>query len=156
MQTAPALIALLIGTAVYLLDRRPETVYFMTHWMVGGHRTSPFFGTLGNHLPTFVHVYALILLSAVVAVPSRGYVLAICLFWLVLDSAFEFAQTSFIAGAIADHVPEWFGAIPFLENISRYFVAGTFDVLDLYSIAAGSFAAYLTIVISTRNTYEND
>ena len=156
LQAAPALIALFIGTAVYLLDRQPETVYLMADWMGGGKRESPFFGTLGGYLPAFIHVYAFILLTVLVAAPSRVHALAICLFWLVLDSAFELAQVGVIARAIADHVPGWFAGIPFLDNTSHYFLAGTFDVLDLYAIAAGSFAAYLTIVISNRGNHEND
>ena len=156
LQAVPALIALLVGTAVYLLDRQPETVYFMADWMGRGDHARPFFGALGGYLPAFIHVYAFTLLTVLVAAPSRAHALAICLFWLVVDSAFEFAQIGVVARAVADHVPGWFAGIPFLDNTSRYFLAGTFDVLDLYSIAAGSFAAYLTIVISTRGNYEND
>ena len=152
-QAAPALIALFIGVGVYLLDRQPESAYFMAHWMILGDSAQPFFGDLGNHLPTFVHVYAFILLTAVVVAPSRAFAIAICIFWLVIDSVFELAQIRFIAQGVANLAPEWFRAIPFLENTSDYFLAGTFDVLDLYSIAAGSVAAYMTIIISARRTY---
>jgi hypothetical protein len=153
IQTAAAVTALLIGVFVYLLDRQAESVYFMSSWMALGDSMSPFFGTIGDQLPTFVHVYAFILLTMVVASPSRGYVLYICLFWLVLESLFELAQITVIAHWITSHIPEWFSGIPLLENTAAYFLGGTFDVVDLCSIAAGTLAAYLTIVISTqRNT----
>ena len=152
LQAVSALTALLIGTAVYLLDRRPETVYFMAGWMAGGSHGNPVFGALGAHLPTFVHTYAFILLTVVFTSASRAHAIAICCMWLAIDSLFEFAQTPVIAQAIVNNVPDWFGAVPFLENTSAYFLSGTFDVLDLYSIAAGALAAYLTIVISNRRT----
>jgi len=150
IQTAAAVTALLIGVFVYLLDRQSESVYFMTYWMSLGNTMNPFFGIVGNQLPTFIHVYAFILLTMAVASASRESVLIICLFWLILESLFELAQITVIAQWIANYTPEWFHGIPFLENTAAYFLAGTFDVLDLCSIAAGTLAAYLTIVISTQ------
>lgn len=152
IQTAAAVTALFIGVFVYSLDRQPESVYFMSSWMALGDNMNPFFGTIGEQLPTFVHVYAFILLTMAVVSPSRKYVLPICIFWLIIDSLFELAQITVIAHWIARHVPEWFHGIPFLENTTAYFLGGTFDVLDLCSIAAGTLAAYLTIVSTQRNS----
>jgi len=47
---------------------------------------------------------------------------------------------------IAANSPGWFSNIPFIENVPAYFLQGTFDVLDLVSIAVGAVAAYLTLV----------
>ena len=151
-QLVAAAIALAVGVAVYLLDRNPGSVYFMTHWMVPDERVGTSFGAIGNYLPTFVHVYAFILLTVVFTAATRAHALAICLFWLAIDSLFEFAQMPVIAQRIAGSISGWFGGIPFLENTSAYFLAGTFDLLDLCSIAAGALAAYVTIVISNRRT----
>ena len=154
-QTAIAVTALLIGVFVYLLDRQSESVYFMTCWMSLGNTMNPFFGTIGEQLPTFVHVYAFILLTMAVVSPSREYVLPVCLFWLIIDSLFELAQITVIAQWTTGYVSEWFHGIPFLENTAAYFLGGTFDVLDLCSIAAGTLAAYMTIVISTQRNANN-
>ena len=150
IQTIAAVTALLIGVLVYLLDRQTESVYFMSSWMALGDSLNPFFGTIGDQLPTFVHVYAFILLTMVVASPLRGSVLYICLFWFIIESLFELAQITVIALWIASYSSEWFHGIPLLENTAAYFLGGTFDVIDLCSIAAGTLAAYLTIVISTQ------
>lgn len=155
IQAAPAAIALLVGVIVYLLDRQTDSVYFMAHWMVLGENSRPFFGAIGNHLPTFVHVYAFILLTAIFVTQSRAYALSICIFWFIIDSVFEVAQITTFAQWIAKHIPYWFHKIPFLENTSHYFLSGTFDVLDIFSITAGTLAAYLTIVISTQRTDNN-
>ena len=150
IQTAAAVTALFIGVFVYSLDRQPESVYFISSWMALGDNINPFFGAIGDQLPTFVHVYAFILLTMAVVSPSREYVLPICLFWLIIDSLFELAQITVIAQWTTGYVSEWFHGIPFLENTAAYFLGGTFDVLDLCSIAAGTLAAYLTIVLSNR------
>jgi hypothetical protein len=151
-QLVAAGIALSVGVAVYLLDRQTDSVYFLARWIAPAEETYSSFGVLGNHLPTFVHVYAFILLTAVLAAASRAHAIAICLLWLGIDSLFEFAQMPVIARRIAGSIPDWFSGIPFLENTSAYFLAGTFDLLDLCSIAAGALAAYVTIVISNRRT----
>ena len=127
----------------------------MAHWMVLGENSEPFFGAIGNHIPTFVHVYAFILLTAIFVTQSRAYALPICIFWFIIDSLFEIAQISAIAQWIAMHVPNWFDVIPFLENTSDYFLTGRFDILDIFSITAGTLAAYLTIIISTQRTANN-
>ena len=150
IQTAAAVTALFIGVFVYSLDRQPESVYFISSWMALGDNINPFFGAIGDQLPTFVHVYAFILLTMAVVSTTRKYALPICLFWLIIESLFELAQITVIAQWIAERVPEWFHGIPFLENTAAYFIRGTFDILDLCSIAAGTLAAYLTIVLSNR------
>ncbi len=151
-QSVAAAIALTIGVVVYLVDRRADSVYFVTHSILPAGEIDASFGVLGNHLPTFVHIYAFILLTAVLTASTRAHALAISLVWLAIDSLFEFAQMPDMAQGIAGAVPDWFAGIPFLENTSAYFLAGTFDVLDLYSIAAGALAAYVTILISNRRT----
>lgn len=133
---------------VYLLDRQAESAYFMAPWMVGHGDMRTYFGVLGNHLPTLLHVYAFTMLTIAVVSPSRVSAIAICVAFFVADSLFELAQITVIAQEIAKYVPEWFQGVPFLENTSSYFLAGTFDVRDLISIAIGSLAAYLTYVAS--------
>jgi hypothetical protein len=76
-------------------------------------------------------------------------IIPICLAWFTLDCLFEVAQIDSSARWIAQHIPDWFSGVPFLENTASYFLFGTFDVLDLLSIAAGTVAAYVTIRISS-------
>jgi hypothetical protein len=154
-QLAAALIALSAGAAVYAFDRQAGDVYLMASWMVLGDHAHSIFGALGDYLPTFIHVYVFILLTAVLAASSLRSVLVICVFWLVIDTAFEVAQLTVVAQQISAFIPDWFGAIPVLDNTSRYFLSGTFDVLDIISIATGALAAYLTIFFSLRRTSQH-
>ena len=157
MSLVMALVAMVFGIVVYLLDRQAESVYFMSDWMALGDGQNSAFGLLGQHIPTFVHVYTFILLTMALVVPEeryRKYLLPVCLGWFVVDSLFEIAQIDFIAQRIAGWVPDWFAGIPFLENTASYFIHSTFDILDLLSIGLGTLAAYVTIqIILKRSTH---
>lgn len=143
--------ALAVGVLVYVLDRRPEFVYFLPEWLSLNSSPVVYFGSIGNYLPTFVHVYAFILLTVIVAIPAGIKLISVCLTWFTLESLFEVAQIDVIAQWIARHTPDWVSFIPFLENTSNYFLMGTFDPLDLLSIVAGTLIAYLTITLISNS-----
>lgn len=142
--------ALSVGVLVYVFDRQPEFVYFLPGWLSLNGQVGGQFGNIGNYLPTFLHVYAFILLTVVVAVPSITKLLPVCLAWFSLDALFEIAQIDTIAQWVATHTPAWFTGIPFLKNTANYFLMGTFDTIDLLSITAGTIAAYMTVSVLTR------
>jgi hypothetical protein len=142
--------ALSVGVLVYVLDRQAEFVYFLPAWLSLHTQAGSIFGSIGDYLPTFIHVYAFILLTVIVAVPVITKLIPVCLAWFTLDTLFELAQIDAIARWIAMHTPSWFNGIPFLENTADYFLMGTFHVFDLASIAMGTLAAYLTVVSLTR------
>lgn len=141
--------SLAVGVLVYVFDRQSEFVYFLPGWLSLNSMTGAFFGSISNYLPTFIHVYAFILLTVVFAAPSTTKLIPICLVWFTLDSLFEIAQLDLIATWIGNHTPSWFNGIPFLENTADYFLMGTFDPLDMLSIVAGTLIAYLTITLMT-------
>lgn len=142
--------ALCVGVLVYIFDRQSEVVYFLPDWLSLEIHIGGLFGSIGNYLPTFIHVYAFILLTVVVAVPSITKLIPVCIAWFTLDTLFEVAQLNTVAHWIGNHIPSWFSGIPFLENTADYFLMGTFDVFDLISIVTGTLAAYLSIVLITR------
>jgi len=142
--------ALSVGVLVYVFDRQAEFVYFLPDWLSFHTQAGSVFGSIGDYLPTFIHVYAFILLTVIVAVPAITKLIPVCLAWFTLDTLFEVAQIDAIAEWIASHTPGWFSGIPFLENTADYFLMGTFHAYDLASIAMGTLAAYLTVVFLTR------
>jgi hypothetical protein len=146
-----ALGALCIGVVFYALGRQHSHVYFLPSWIPQSDYQLGIFGSLGDCLPTFIHVYAFILLTAIIAAPSIDKIIPICVAWFTLDSMLEIAQIDMIAKWISIHIPGWFTGIPFLENTENYFLLGTFDIHDLLSIAAGSVAAYLTVHITQED-----
>lgn len=148
IQISLAVVALLVGVLVYLLDRQPEQVYFVPHWLAKAINGDTFLGELSNYVPSFVHVFAFILLTMAIVIPTplyRRYLIGVCVFWFALDSLFELAQMDAIASVIAPHVPKGFAGIPFLENTTDYFLKSTFDGLDLISIGLGAMTAFYTV-----------
>lgn len=147
-----AIAALAVGLLVYLIDRQPASVYFVPDWLVLAKNTAPIFGGIGNHLPTFLHVFAFVLLTILFVTPGPSKVILICIGWFTVEVLFEIGQITPISQWITGLVPTWFDGIPFLENISNYFLAGTFDSLDLLSIAGGVIAAYLVYLITASKS----
>lgn len=136
------------GLAVYLFDRTADRIYFVPDWWNLSLGNGHLFGSIGAHLPSFVHVAVFILISAAILAPWRFRIAWICLLWFGIDSLFELAQHDVIAVRIAAVVPNWFEGKYFLENTTAYFLNGTFDLLDIVSIALGSVVAYLVLQAS--------
>ena len=155
IQSLAALIALSVGLFIYLFDRQPETTYFLPHWIALTSYTGLSFGSIGYHLPTFVHIYTFILLTAVALSSGSVHVHSICATWFAIECLFEFGQHAILAPWIARIVPTWFDGIPFLENTANYFLRGTFDPVDLVAITAGTITAYLTILLTQQGELYN-
>ena len=137
--------ALCIGALVYVFDRQLESVYFLSKSLSLSSPAVNLFGNVGNYLPTFIHVYAFILLTAACLNASQKQLIYICVTWLFIDLLFEVTQLEPVAQWIASGVANRFDGVLVLENITPYFLHGVFDISDIYSIAAGAVAAYLTI-----------
>lgn len=141
--------ALLLGSLIYALDRPARLTYFLPETLSLHQPMHSTFGSLGQHLPTFLHVFAFCLLTAsLLRVGMRGS-LAICGGWLALDGAFEIGQHPDIAPLLARWTPDWFSALPVLDNTAGYFLRGHFDPRDLLSIVAGAMLA-LPVILATR------
>jgi len=151
IQILVGIIGLLLGSLIYLVDRPPDQIYFIytSALPISLYNTLPnLFGSIGNSLPAFIHVFSFILITAgLAACRKRGY-LIICLFWFAVDSAFELGQ-HFTTLSLR-FIPDWFAGIPYLENTENYFLRGTFDFHDLAAITLGIAAAYAMLLITTE------
>jgi len=142
-----AVLSLVVGFFVYATDRIPETVYLLPDVLSLNSGGSLIFGKFGANLPTLIHVYAFTLMSYICLSSHRDAVITTCSFWFIIDSLLELCQQEVIASGIEAIVPDWFDSILVLENVAPYFVKGTFDPADIFSIAVGSISAYFTINI---------
>lgn len=135
-----AALLLVIGVIVYAVDRG-GAAYFLAGW-TGNRGEAELFGPIGNHLPTFVHTLAMILVFAAALRPRVDLLPAIAIGWFALESLFELCQASPLDTRIAAILPAWFESVPVLEASGYYFTNGTFDPLDLVSIGLGAAAGY--------------
>ena len=144
-------LGLLIGTLVYLVDRPPDQTYFV--YSIPLHislfKTLPnLFGPIGKSLPSFIHVFSFILLTAgIISSRKKGF-LIVCLCWFTVDCVFELGQK--FNSLSLKTIPGWFSGIPILENTRNYFIHGTFDFNDLVAISVGTIAAYFVLLSTAK------
>ena len=145
------LTVLFLGTLVYLIDRSPDQTYFVHKSFVNIslHNTLPnLFGFIDNSLPSFVHVFSFILITAGLLHCQKRGRLVICVCWFLTDVIFELGQK--FKALSSTMVPDWFSGIIFLENSKKYILLGTFDFNDLTAITFGTILAYLVLSITVK------
>jgi len=134
-------LALLLGVAVYGLDRPPGSAAFLpAAWSLAGSARP--FGALAGQLPEFLHVFAFSLLTAAWLPATWRAAWSACASWWLIDSLFELGQHPKLAPLLAAATSGLQG-IPLLEHTPGYFIHGVFDPLDLAAIALGALAAAL-------------
>lgn len=144
------LAALALGAVLYIYDRPASHIYFVPNFLSQYKGEPVLFGFIGYYMPTFLHVFSFCLISIGILGSEQGMESGICLFWLLVDGAFEIAQHHYIADEIIHHIPDWFKFIPILENTKNYFINGRFDPADLTAILLGTITAYIFIYIMNR------
>lgn len=143
-QVGLALAVLGLGALVYLIDR-PPGLTALPESVTLFQPTVRFFGPVGRSFPAFAHVFAFSLLTIALVGGGRGTTLGACIGWFLVDTAFELGQHPNVAPKLTQLIPSWFGAIPILNRTDHFFRYGTFDPLDLLSIALGALAAYFVV-----------
>jgi hypothetical protein len=144
LRIALGILGLLAGIMVYIADRSPASIYFLANYPDLLPHLPVLFGSLGGSLPTFLHPFSFVLITAGVLGHCTGVQLrAVSLGWFSIDSVLELAQHPAVASRLAGLVPSWFDRFPVLDNARNYLLHGTFDPRDLVSIALGALSAYL-------------
>ena len=142
---------LIFGTLVYVIDRPPDQTYFVyrSPFNISLFKTLPnLFSHIGNNLPSFIHVFSFILITAgLISCRKKGY-LIICISWFLIDCAFEFGCK--FNSLVLKIIPDCFSGVPFLENTRNYFFQGTFDVLDLAAVLIGSITGYYVLIVTMK------
>jgi hypothetical protein len=152
--SAVAIGMLLMGVLVYLFFRSGSLVYFLAGIIPEAVDYTVSTGTIFNSIPSFFHIYAFILLTAIVLNPSRTGLILICFGWIAIELFFEIGQHPFFAQHLTEWVPAWFANFPYLEVANSYFLSGTFDPVDVLFILFGTAAAVLTVYkVQRREVY---
>lgn len=148
---ASALVAVLVGTSVYVLDRDWSTVLFLAPLgrMPGGQEEV--FGSLGYVLPAFCHAYAFALLLILVLGRTRYARLFGALAWFAVAAGLEvlqLPQVSTLLPSLASLQTD----SPLLGSIIDYAVNGRFDPNDLAAAGLGCVTAWLVVSIPEEKT----
>jgi len=147
LQVLIGIASLVFGTFVYLFYRPPDQTYFIyiSGLNISSYNTLPnIFGLVGNSLPSFIHVFSFILITAGFLFCQKRDCLIVCSSWFLVDCAFEIGQ--YFKPWSSEIFPNWFEGVLLLENSRGYFVRGTFDFFDLIAIALGTVTAYCVLL----------
>ena len=135
-----AVAALLLGTAVYFLDRDWANTMLLAPFIAYQWPTSAVFGAFGGFLPALLHAYAIPVLLIVALRPWPWTRPWVCLLWFTIASILEWLQSD-----AADRLP---GDLPLLRYLKSYAVQGQFDKVDLLVTGVGCLTALaVTIAI---------
>lgn len=146
---AIACAALALGVLVYLTDRAAGSAAWLPAgaW---GRGAASLFGSAGPWLPSFVHPFALALLTVALRPVSGAPALRVCAAWWAVNVAFELGQLPTVAAAAASALQAAFGQAWPAQVLANYLLRGTFDRADLLAATAGAWAAACVIPIVVR------
>jgi len=145
-----AVVVLLLGTVIYLIERPAGSVPFFAEFSFAD-RFSMSLGFVGASFPSFAHTFAFATFTAMLMSRRRDLKSA-CLSWLGIECAFEIGQSPIVAAKLAAQIPPGYESVPFLSHTIRYFVNGTFDALDLLAVGIGALVAYVFVMWATRQS----
>lgn len=138
---AAAGLALMLGTAVYLLDRPQGSAWLIpSAWQAAlpGH----WFGSVGLWLPSLVHAFAFSVLTALLLPRRPAFAATACLGWALIDTLAEIGQHAAISATLAAAIEQAVGGATWAARLGQYFTRGSFDPADVAAAIAGSALAY--------------
>ena len=137
-----AIIALVLGTGIYIFERDWAAVLFLVPWSDGQPGPAGRLGPLAYTLPAFLHAYAFALLIIFALRPSRLARQIGALSWLFVAAGLECLQSEYMNGLIVDGSGGLAG-IPLVDSLLGYMTNGRFDAADLLATALGVLVAYV-------------
>jgi len=148
---ASALLALLVGTSVYVLDRDWGTVLFLAPLGRMPSVQAELFGSVGYVLPAFCHAYAFALLLILVLGRTRRARLVGALAWFAVAAGLEVLQSPQVSTLLPSLALLQTDS-PLLGSIINYAVNGRFDPYDLAAAGLGCVTAWLVVPIPEEKT----
>jgi hypothetical protein len=143
-----AVSAMLLGTAVYLLDRDWANTMLLQPFMAYQWPKVAVFGALGGFLPALLHAYAIPVLIIVALRPWPWTRPWVCMLWFTIASTLEWLQSDAASALFfaADRHPD---NLPLLMYLKSYALQGRFDYFDLFATGVGCLTALaVTIAIA--------
>ena len=156
-QVIIGLISLFLGFAVYII-RSPGHIYFVSRYCSCIQLADDILKVVkivDNNLPDFIHPFAFILItSGLISLDNKLSQFFVCLGWFFVEGFFEFGQH--FKESYLRFIPSWFDNIPLLDNTKYFFQNGTFDVIDMLSIFAGTVMAFCVLLITSNRGEKNE
>lgn len=145
MLLALAVVALLSGLLVYLVDRPAGHAMWIP--AVGLPAAGRRLGTAGDWLPSFLHALAFSLLTAAVLRAGTRAAYAACAAWALVGLAFEAGQHSQLKAPLAAALRGSGAPGELTGPMASYLLRGTFDGADIAAVLAGSLCAAAVLLL---------
>ena len=139
-----AVAALLLGTAVYVLDRNWANSISLGIFVEYQWPRSAMFGALGGFLPALLHAYAISVLIIVALWPWPRTRIMGCLLWFTIASTLELLQSG-VGDAWLTSLERPLGDLALVGYLKSYAIHGRFDSLDLLATGGGCLTALAVI-----------
>lgn len=136
------ILALLLGTAVYILDRDWTTTLLLAPVASFQPETNNVFGELGHVLPSFLHAYAFSLLIILALGRTRHARRIGAVGWFMCAAVLEVLQADLFRPLFIDSTTHS-AAQTMTNSFQAYFVNGHFDPSDIAATALGCIAAFV-------------
>jgi hypothetical protein len=149
-----AVAALLLGSAVYFLDRDWADTMLLAPFLAYQGPKSTVFGFVGGFLPALLHAYAITVLIIVALRPWPWTRRWVCLLWFTIASALEWLQSD-TAKAIFFADDRLLTNMPLLGYLKSYAVQGKFDYLDLFATGVGCLTALAVTIAIAPDRYRS-
>ena len=138
---ALGLVAMVIGATFYAAVRSTPRIFLLPEFLA-----TSFTGTSSmpgiNALPSFLHTFAFVLMSAGVLACRRLFcAVKIALAWVLIELIFELGQHAAMKSWFIGALPAWFDAVPILDRVGAYFLHGRYDALDVAAIFIAALSA---------------
>lgn len=141
---AMAMLALVAGTSVYVLDRTPGSAWLLpAAWQAAA--PTGWFGSVGLWLPSLVHAFAFSVLTACLLPRRRAAAAGACAAWACVDTLAECAQHPAWSAPVAAALERAFDGSRIAAQTGQYFVRGSFDIADVIAGLAGSALAFAAL-----------
>lgn len=141
-----AVAALLLGTAVYVLDRNWASAMFLKPFVDYQWPRSKVFGPLGGFLPALLHAYAISVIIVVALWPWPRTRVWVCLLWFVIASTLEWLQSDVGNAWLIGGESLARGDVPLVAYFKSYTFQGQLDSLDLLATGVGCLAAMVVTI----------
>jgi hypothetical protein len=136
LQAIWAFAALLIGCAVYAVDRQGNAVFLPTE--IPYPQNIALFAHIAGWLPSLLHTFAFVVASALVWGSSRKQIYLLCALWVGIEVLMETLQFPSVAAELRHWNMDSTAAGAYLIAYSE---AGVFSLGDVIAIAVGALCA---------------
>lgn len=145
-QAAIAIAAMLVGAALYILERPLGLSEDGALVESGG----ALVGFLGRVIPDVLHPFAFAMLTGALLKPSSMKYGLVCLTWALIDLVLEVGAAPPVLAWLETVSKPYIGSVPGIEAMLGYFREGVFSMVNVLAVLFGACLAWFVLLITAK------